>query len=99
MGLFSRTPTVKDLSPAEVARGLTEGKILLVDVREPNEIAVEAYPDAIQMPMSQFDPVRLARSRPASRSFSPAAPASARWPRRSRRRRPACRMTRISKAA
>ena len=59
MGLFSRTPTVKDLSPAEVARGLTEGKIMLVDVREPNEVAAAAYPDAIQMPMSQFDPAAL----------------------------------------
>ena len=59
MGLFSRTPTVKDLSPAEVARGLTEGKIMLVDVREPNEVAAAAYPDAIQMPMSRFDPSAL----------------------------------------
>jgi rhodanese-related sulfurtransferase len=59
MGLFSRKPTVKDLSPAEVARGLTEGKIMLVDVREPNEVAAAAYPDAIQMPMSQFDPSAL----------------------------------------
>ncbi len=59
MGLFSRKPTVKDLSAAEVARGLTEGEIMLVDVREPNEVAVAAYPDAIQMPMSQFDPAAL----------------------------------------
>ena len=60
MGLFSRKPpTVKDLSPAEVARGLTEGKIMLVDVREPNEVAAAAYPDAIQMPMSRFDPSAL----------------------------------------
>ena len=59
MGLFSRKPTVKDLSPTEVARGLTEGKIMLVDVREPNEVAAAAYPDAIQMPMSQFDPSAL----------------------------------------
>ena len=27
---------VHDLAPEEVARGLAEGKILLVDVREPN---------------------------------------------------------------
>lgn len=59
MGLFSRKPSVRDLSPAEVARGLTEGKIMLVDVREPNEVTAAAYPDAIQMPMSQFDPTAL----------------------------------------
>ena len=59
MGLFSRQPAVKDLSPAEVARGLTEGKIMLVDVREPNEVAAAAYPDAILMPMSQYDPSAL----------------------------------------
>jgi rhodanese-related sulfurtransferase len=59
MGLFSRTPTVKDLSPEDVARGLTEGKIMLVDVREPNETAAESYPDAVLMPLSQFDPAGL----------------------------------------
>lgn len=59
MGLFSRQPTVKDLSPAEVARGLTEGKIMLIDVREPNEVAAAAYPDAVLMPMSQYDPSAL----------------------------------------
>jgi|SRR5581483_6910418 len=51
-----RPPIVHDLSPEEVARGLTEGRILLVDVREPNETAVESYPDAVTVPMSQFDP-------------------------------------------
>lgn len=59
MGLFSRKPSVRDLSPEEVARGLTEGKIMLVDVRELAETAVAGYPDAIQMPMSQFDPAAL----------------------------------------
>ena len=47
---------VQDLTPAEVARGLTEGRILLVDVREPNEFAVERYPGAIFLPLSAFDP-------------------------------------------
>ncbi len=59
MGLFSRKPSVKDLSAAEVARGLTEGRLLLVDVREPNETAAESYPDAVLMPLSQFDPAAL----------------------------------------
>ena len=47
---------VRDLSPEEVASGIAEGKMLLVDVREPNEVAMEAYPQAVVMPMSEFDP-------------------------------------------
>jgi rhodanese-related sulfurtransferase len=48
-------PSVRDLTPEEVARGMTEGRILLVDVREPNETAVERYPDAAIVPLSNFD--------------------------------------------
>src|SRR5436309_1669465 len=59
MALFGGKPSVKDLSPEYVARGLTEDSIMLVDVREPNEVAVASYSDAIQMPMSQFDPSAL----------------------------------------
>ena len=51
--------SVRDLTPQEVARGLTEGKMLLVDVREPNETEVERYPDAVYLPMSVFDPAAL----------------------------------------
>jgi rhodanese-related sulfurtransferase len=47
---------VHDLSPEEVARGLADGTVLLVDVREPKETAVERYPNAVYLPMSQFDP-------------------------------------------
>jgi rhodanese-related sulfurtransferase len=50
---------VRDLSPEEVARGLTEGRMLLVDVREPNETAVERFPGAEILPMSAFDPARI----------------------------------------
>lgn len=48
--------TVHDLAPDEVAKGISEGRYLLVDVREPNEIAAEAYPDAFVLPLSSFDP-------------------------------------------
>jgi len=54
-----RAPAVRDLTVEEVARGLTEGQIMLVDVREPAEIALEAFPDAIVMPLSRFDPAAL----------------------------------------
>ena len=51
--------SVRDLTPEEVARGLTEGKMLLVDVREPNETEVERYPEAVYLPMSVFDPAAI----------------------------------------
>jgi len=47
---------VRDLEPAEVARGIVEGRILLVDVREPSETDLERYPEAFLLPMSLFDP-------------------------------------------
>ena len=47
---------VHDLTPEEVSKGIAEGRYLLVDVREPNEVAVEAYPDAVVVPLSSFDP-------------------------------------------
>ena len=47
---------VRDLEPQDVARGLVEGRMLVVDVREPSETDVERYPDAFLLPMSMFDP-------------------------------------------
>jgi rhodanese-related sulfurtransferase len=47
---------VHDMTPDEVAKGMAEGRYLLVDVREPNEVAVEAYPGAVVVPLSTFDP-------------------------------------------
>ena len=52
-------PRVTNLTVEEVARGLTEGRMLLVDVREPNEIAIERYPDAVVVPLSAFDPAAI----------------------------------------
>jgi len=50
---------VHDLTPEEVAQGLAENRILLVDVREPNETAIESYPDAAVVPLSAFDPASI----------------------------------------
>ena len=50
---------VHDLDPEEVARGIAEGTVLLVDVREPDETAVERYPQAFYLPMSEFDPAAI----------------------------------------
>jgi rhodanese-related sulfurtransferase len=50
---------VHDLTPQQVSQGIAEGRYLLVDVREPNEIAAEAYPDAVVVPLSSFDPKQI----------------------------------------
>jgi rhodanese-related sulfurtransferase len=47
---------VRDLEPDAVARGLTEGTMLLVDVREPSETDRERFPEAFLLPLSTFDP-------------------------------------------
>jgi rhodanese-related sulfurtransferase len=50
---------VHDLTPDEVSKGMAEGRYLLVDVREPNEVAAEAYPGGIVVPLSTFDPKNI----------------------------------------
>jgi len=52
-------PSVRDLMPEEVARGLEDGRIVLVDVREPNETALERFPGAVLVPLSEFDPAAI----------------------------------------
>jgi len=47
---------VHDLTPEDVAKGVAEDRYLLVDVRELNEVAVEAYPAGVVVPLSTFDP-------------------------------------------
>jgi rhodanese-related sulfurtransferase len=47
---------VHDLTPEDVSKGMAEGRYLLVDVREPNEVTVESYPGAVVVPLSTFDP-------------------------------------------
>jgi rhodanese-related sulfurtransferase len=47
---------VQDLTPEDVSKGMAEGRYLLVDVREPNEVSVEAYPGAVVVSLSSFDP-------------------------------------------
>ena len=55
----SGDPRVHNLTPEEVARGLAEGRMLLVDVREQNEVALERYPVAVVVPLSSFDPAAI----------------------------------------
>jgi len=50
---------VQDLTPQEVSEGMEKGRYLLVDVREPNEVAAEAYPGGVVVPLSTFDPASI----------------------------------------
>jgi rhodanese-related sulfurtransferase len=43
----------------ELKRGLADGSIVLIDVREPNEFAEGHIPGALTMPLSRFDPAQL----------------------------------------
>jgi rhodanese-related sulfurtransferase len=56
---MDRASEVHNLTPEDVARGVEQGRILLVDVREPNETAVESYPNAVVVPLSGFDPAQI----------------------------------------
>src|SRR5262252_7058711 len=57
-GLFGRG-AIRDLTPEEVAEGLAADKIMLIDVREPNETAHQRIAGALLAPLSQFDPIDL----------------------------------------
>jgi rhodanese-related sulfurtransferase len=50
----------------ELKKGLADGSIALIDVREPNEYAAGHIPGALTMPLSRFDPAQLPRD-PAKR--------------------------------
>jgi rhodanese-related sulfurtransferase len=49
-------PEVIDLDRDTVKRGLADGSITLVDVREPPEFAAGHIPGAVSLPLSTFDP-------------------------------------------
>jgi rhodanese-related sulfurtransferase len=57
-GLFGRG-AVRDLTAQEVANGIAAGEFIVVDVREPNETAVERIPGSVLLPLSTFDPADL----------------------------------------
>lgn len=56
---MSMSSAVIDLGVEEVAAGLADGTILLVDVREPHEQARGMIPGSLSMPLSRFDPAAL----------------------------------------
>ena len=50
---------VIDLDVATVRARLEAGEILLIDVREPHEVAARAVAGALNLPLSSFDPAAL----------------------------------------
>ena len=51
--------TMDDFTPEDVARWMGERAIVLIDVREPEEYAVERIHGALLYPLSSFDPQAL----------------------------------------
>ena len=51
--------TIENLEPEDVARWQAERAIVLIDVREPSEYAVERIHGALLFPLSTFDPRAL----------------------------------------
>jgi rhodanese-related sulfurtransferase len=56
---MTETFTVENVAREELKRGLADGTIRLVDVREPNEYADGHIPGAILNPLQSFDPDAL----------------------------------------
>lgn len=56
---MAQHPAVRNLTVQEVKAGMDAGRILLVDVREPDELAAESIPGAVEMPLQSFDPSGL----------------------------------------
>jgi rhodanese-related sulfurtransferase len=48
-----------DVDREALKQGLSDGSILLIDVREAHEYAAGHIPHAISMPLSSFDPTQL----------------------------------------
>jgi rhodanese-related sulfurtransferase len=49
-------PPVENLTPEQVKAGLDAGELVLVDVREPHENAMERIPGGVLNPLQSFDP-------------------------------------------
>ena len=47
---------IPQISPDDMRDGLAQGSVLLIDVREPHEYAMERIPGALLYPLSTFDP-------------------------------------------
>jgi rhodanese-related sulfurtransferase len=55
--------TVIDLDRETIKRGLADGSVVLVDVREPHEFAAGHIPGAVSLPLSMFEPAQIPSGR------------------------------------
>ena len=53
---------VEIVSREELKKGLADGSILLIDVREPDEFRAGHIPGAVSMPLSRFNPAELPKA-------------------------------------
>ena len=49
-------PGVIEIQPSEIKTWVEDGRAILIDVREDNEVAQARIADAIHLPLSRFDP-------------------------------------------
>ncbi|MCJ2542614.1 rhodanese-like domain-containing protein [Thermostichus vulcanus] len=57
-------PRLKEIDALTLKQWLDQGRVKLIDVREPSEYAEERIPGAINMPLSTFDPTQVPASTP-----------------------------------
>lgn len=57
--MFGFRKAINDVTPDELAALVREGKVALVDVREPREFADRHIEGAVNHPLSTFDPAML----------------------------------------
>jgi rhodanese-related sulfurtransferase len=57
--VFWNKARLVELDPADVHARVARGELVLIDVREPAELAAERIPGAHSMPLSTFDPAAL----------------------------------------
>jgi len=61
-GLSGGSGAGYDLAAEEVSKGMAEGRYLLVDVREPNEVRGRSYPGAVDRSTLEFRSEGYSRS-------------------------------------
>lgn len=60
-------PIVENVTLPELKQGLSDGSIVLVDVREPHEYAAGHIPGSALNPLQSFDPAALPSAVPGKR--------------------------------
>ena len=62
--LFSRAPNALDVDLETFANAVRSREATVVDVREPHEFAAGHIPEAVNLPLSRFDPRELPGGKP-----------------------------------